>query len=100
MKAPAFDDLTPRIWFGGQPQGGRGAWLLGLDWLLAWMFSFGPEHGLHNGDLRRLDATAGPHGSAVEPRGCPPRATTASAMDPSRALAPTVPTRGQTVRAV
>jgi hypothetical protein len=56
----AFDDLKPRTWFGGEAQRGRGAWLLGLDWLLPWMFSFGPEQGLRNGDLRRLDETAGP----------------------------------------
>jgi hypothetical protein len=55
-----FDDLEPRTWFGGEPQRGRGAWLLGLDWLLPWMFSFGPEHGLRNGDVRRLDAASGP----------------------------------------
>jgi hypothetical protein len=56
----AFDDLRPRTWFGGETQQGRGGWLLGLDWLLPWMFSFGPEHGLRNGDVRCLDEASGP----------------------------------------
>jgi hypothetical protein len=32
----------------------------GSDWLKKWMFSFGPEHGLRNGDVRRLHEAAGP----------------------------------------
>jgi hypothetical protein len=50
-----LEDLEPRRWFGGEAQSGRGAWQLSLDWLLPWMFSFGPEHGLRNGDVHRLD---------------------------------------------
>src|SRR4051794_24565393 len=56
----AFDDVAPRAWFGGEPQQGRGGWLLGLDWLLPWMFSFEPEDGLRRGDVRRLHETSGP----------------------------------------
>ena len=36
---------------------GRGGWLLGLEWLLPWMFSFEPDDGLRRGDVRRLDET-------------------------------------------
>ena len=78
----AFDDLTPRTWFGGAPQQGRGGWLLGLEWLLPWMFSFGPQDGLRRGDVRRLDETSGP---SLEPLsdGAPARRapSAASAMD-------------------
>ena len=56
----AFDDLSPRTWFGGEPQQGRGGWLLGLDWLLPWMFGFEPEDGLRRGDIHRLHETSGP----------------------------------------
>lgn len=56
----AFDEMKPRAWFGGQGEHGRGGWVLGLDWLRRWMFSFGPEHGLRNGDIRRLDEASGP----------------------------------------
>jgi hypothetical protein len=56
----AFDEMKPRAWFGGQGERGRGGWVLGLDWLASWMFSFGPEHGLGNGDVRRLDEASGP----------------------------------------
>ena len=55
-----LEDLEPRRWFGGEAQSGRGAWQLSLDWLLPWMFSFGPEHGLRNGDIYRLDEASGP----------------------------------------
>ena len=55
-----LEELEPRRWFGGEAQSGRGAWQLSLDWLLPWMFSFGPEHGLRNGDVRRLDEASGP----------------------------------------
>ena len=56
----AFDDMRPRMWFGGESQQGRGGWLLGVDWLLPWMFGFGPEHGLGHGDVRHLHEAAGP----------------------------------------
>jgi hypothetical protein len=56
----AFDEMKPRAWFGGQGEHGRGGWVLGMDWLRGWMFSFGPEHGLRNGDIRRLDEASGP----------------------------------------
>jgi transposase-like protein len=41
----AFDDLAPRTWHGGEVLQGRGGWLLGLEWLLPWMFSFEPDDG-------------------------------------------------------
>lgn len=56
----AFDDVRPRMWFGGESQQGRGGWLLGVDWLLPWMFGFGPEHGLGHGEVSRLHEAAGP----------------------------------------
>jgi hypothetical protein len=56
----AFDEMKPRAWFGGQGEHGRGGWVLGLDWLRTWMLSFGPEHGLGAGDIRRLNAASGP----------------------------------------
>jgi hypothetical protein len=56
----AIDDMTPRDSFGGQGERGRGGWLLGLDWLRASMFSFGPEQGLPNADIRRLNEMSGP----------------------------------------
>jgi hypothetical protein len=56
----AFDEMKPRAWFGGQGELGRGGWVLGLDWLRSWMFSFAPEYGLSRGDLRRLDEASGP----------------------------------------
>jgi hypothetical protein len=56
----AFDELPPRMWFAGAALGGRGAWVLGADWLLAWMFSFRPADGLARADVERLDAAAGP----------------------------------------
>jgi hypothetical protein len=55
-----LEDHEPRRWFGGEAQDGRGAWQLSLDWLLPWMFSFGSEHGLRSGDVRRLDEASGP----------------------------------------
>ena len=56
----AFDDLAPRTWHGAGDLQGRGGWLLGLEWLLPWMFSFEPDDGLRRGDVRRLDETSGP----------------------------------------
>jgi hypothetical protein len=56
----AFDDLAPRSWYGAGELDGRGGWLLGLEWLLPWMFSFEPDDGLRRGDVRRLDETSGP----------------------------------------
>jgi hypothetical protein len=56
----AFDEMKPRAWYGGQGERGRGGWVLGLDWLRTWMLSFGPEHGLGPGDVRRLNAASGP----------------------------------------
>jgi hypothetical protein len=56
----AFDEMKPRSWFGGHGERGRGGWVLGLDWLRRWMLSFGPEQGLRNGDIRRLDEASGP----------------------------------------
>lgn len=56
----AFDEMKPRAWFGGQGERGHGGWVFGLDWLRRWMFSFGPEHGLRNGDIRRLDEASCP----------------------------------------
>jgi len=54
----AFDESPPRCWYGGAELAGRGAWLLGLDWLLPWMFSFGPDGGIAGADLRRLGSSA------------------------------------------
>ena len=56
----AFDDLAPRSWYGAGDLEGRGGWLLGLEWLLPWMFSFEPDDGLRRGDVRRLDESSGP----------------------------------------
>jgi hypothetical protein len=56
----AFDHLAPRTWYGAGEMQGRGGWLLGVDWLLPWMFSFEPEDGLRRGDVRRLHETSGP----------------------------------------
>jgi hypothetical protein len=56
----AFDAMEPREWFGGERLRGRGGWVLGADWLQSWIFAFGPEHGLRNGDIRRLDEASGP----------------------------------------
>jgi hypothetical protein len=56
----AFDAMRPREWFGGEQLRGRGGWVLGADWLQRWIFAFGPEHGLRNGDIRRLDEASGP----------------------------------------
>jgi hypothetical protein len=56
----AFDEMKPRSWYGGQDERGRGGWVLGLDWLRRWMVSLGREHGLLNGDIRRLDEASGP----------------------------------------
>ncbi|MGH2859714.1 MAG: hypothetical protein ACRDMJ_19740 [Solirubrobacteraceae bacterium] len=50
-------DIKPRWWCRpGEP----GAWLIGLNWLIAWLEHFGPEHGLGVEDLERLRALAGP----------------------------------------
>jgi hypothetical protein len=56
----AFDEMTPRNWHGGTTHEGRGGWVLGLDWLTQWMFSFGPQDGLRNGDVRHLREASGP----------------------------------------
>jgi hypothetical protein len=56
----AFDAMKPREWFGGERVRGRGGWVLGADWLQRWIFAFGPEHGLRDGDIRRLDEASGP----------------------------------------
>jgi hypothetical protein len=56
----AFDEMAPRAWFGGEQLRGHGGWVLGVDWLQTWIFGFGPEHGLGNGDVRRLHEASGP----------------------------------------
>jgi hypothetical protein len=56
----AFDEMQPRTWFGGAQQRGAGAWMFGLGSLRAWLFSFGPDRGLLNGDVRRLHEAASP----------------------------------------
>src|SRR3954451_9786493 len=56
----ALDEMTPRRWHGGTTYEGRGGWVLGLDWLTQWIFSFGPQDGLRNGDVRHLREASGP----------------------------------------
>ena len=56
----AFDEMKPRTWFGGEELRGHGGWVLGVDWLQRWIFGFGPEYGLRNGDVRALDEASGP----------------------------------------
>ncbi len=56
----AFDEMRPRAWFGGDQLCGHGGWVLGIDWLQRWIFGFGPQYGLRNGDIRRLDELSGP----------------------------------------
>jgi hypothetical protein len=56
----AFDGMKPRTWFGGEELRGHGGWVLGVDWLHSWIFGFGPEHGLRNGDVRALNEASGP----------------------------------------
>lgn len=56
----AFDEMKPRAWFGGEELRGHGGWVLGVGWLQSWIFGFGPEHGLLNGDIRHLDEASGP----------------------------------------
>ena len=56
----AFDEMKPRTWFGGEEVRGHGGWVLGVDWLQRWIFGFGPQHGLRNGDVRALDEASGP----------------------------------------
>lgn len=56
----AFDAMQPRAWFGGEELRGHGGLVLGVDWLQRWIFGFGPEYGLRNGDIRRLDEASGP----------------------------------------
>ena len=56
----AFDAMKPRTWFGGEELRGHGGWVLGVDWLQRWIFGFGPEYGLCNGDVRALDEASGP----------------------------------------
>lgn len=56
----AFDEMKPRTWFGGEDLRGHGGWVLGVEWLHMWIFGFGPEYGLRNGDVRALDEASGP----------------------------------------
>ena len=63
----AFDEMKPRTWFGGEEVRGHGGWVLGVDWLQRWIFGFGPEYGLRNGDVRALDEAVRPVlGSALD----------------------------------
>ncbi len=55
----AFEpDAIPRWWCRAGDPGG--AWVLGLDWVLRWLWQFGPEHGLGVADIERLRELAGP----------------------------------------
>ena len=56
----AFDEMAPRNWHGGTDIVGRGGWVLGIDWLKAWLSSHAPHGELGVEQLRRLDAAAGP----------------------------------------
>jgi hypothetical protein len=54
-----FTPTAPRIWH--RPDGeGRwvGAWLVGGDSVLEWLWHFGPRHGLGPADLERFDGLA------------------------------------------
>ncbi|MGH2948411.1 MAG: hypothetical protein ACRDPC_19500 [Solirubrobacteraceae bacterium] len=42
------------------PEKRAGGWMMGLDWLIAWLEHFGTEHGLAVKDVERLDELAGP----------------------------------------
>jgi hypothetical protein len=52
----AFDPVRPRWWYAADS--GAGAWLLGLQWLEAWLEHFGDGHGLAPGDLEAVAALA------------------------------------------
>ena len=56
----AFEPMTPRTWYGGTAEEGRGGWALGISELRPWLSAFGPACGLRNGDVRRLDEAARP----------------------------------------
>jgi hypothetical protein len=49
----------PQLWYLTQER--TAGWLLGLDWLIAWLEHFGTDHGLAVKDIERLDEMAGPH---------------------------------------
>ena len=67
----AFEPMTPRTWYGGTAEEGRGGWALGITELRPWLSAFGPACGLRNGDVRRLDEAARPRpGNAGPHRGC------------------------------
>jgi hypothetical protein len=59
----AFDEMAPRRWHGGTERAGRGGWVLGIDWLQAWLYAQRPEQGIGSEELRRLHAEAGPRWS-------------------------------------
>ncbi len=56
----AFEPMTPRTWYGGTAEEGRGGWALGITELRPWLSAFGPACGLRNGDVRRLNEAARP----------------------------------------
>jgi len=56
----AFDEMAPRSWHGGTDVSGRGGWVLGIDWLKAWLCTHDPRHGITPKDLAGLDVAAGP----------------------------------------
>ena len=62
--------MKPRFWQRTEAHGG--SWIMGLDWLIAWMEHFGHEHGLGVKDIERLDQLAGPHWSRPVKPGPPP----------------------------
>lgn len=66
----AFDEIQPRLWFGGQEHGGRGGWVLGVERLRPWLLSFGTEHGVREGDVRRLREPPGRCGAGVRGHVC------------------------------
>ena len=56
-RALASPGIEPRWWCRpGEP----GAWVMGLEWLIAWIEHFGPGHGLGVTDLKRLRQLANP----------------------------------------
>lgn len=63
--APA---IKPRWWCRTNE---RGAWVLGLDWVIPWVEHFGPDHGLGVTDVERFNALAGPHWDRPVARGVP-----------------------------
>jgi hypothetical protein len=44
---------------------------MGLDWVIAWLEHFGPDHGLSVEDVERFNALAGPHWDRPVARGVP-----------------------------